>query len=382
MNEYILLSDIRSATEGSERNVQTIKSMIRAYVDENQDSWDLGLDILSYQYNTSVHESIGMTPYFATFARHPRLPIDLLFPEKNSFNSNERESVLENSRVKLEDIRNNFKELAEVLEEVDILEDVTEEDLINNGKIREAYKVVLELRQRFKNNLGIINRNKSVKMANAIKHHNRRFKRIKYNIGDWVLVNHPKLKKGLSRGLAPKYYGPFEIIGKHINDQDYLIKWLGIAKPRAELIHKNNLRFYNKRGDPREDAENSNELDENVEKRLYKKDLNNKRWNRSEDAESDSELSEVEVNVENGEDINLEPAIEAEEREIVIKRKPGRPRKNTVGKELNHNTVEEINPDNSNNSTDKSDNSVWNQITSRAGRKIRAPERNGYGGKN
>ena len=219
-------------------------------------------------------------------------------------------------------------------------------------------------------------------MANAIKHHNRRFKRVTNNIGDWVLVNHPKLKKGLSRGLAPKYYGPFEIIGKHINGQDYLIKRLGISKPRAKLIHKNNLRFYNKRGDPGEEAENSNDLDENIKKRSYEKDLNNKRWNRSEDAESDSELSEIDVNAENGENINLEPAIEAEVQEIIIKRKPGRPRKNTVGKELNYNTGEEISPNNSDKSTNKSDNSEGNQVISRVGRKIRTPERYGYGEKN
>ena len=64
---------------GSERNVQTIKAMIRAHVLEDQSNWDVGLKELSFAYNTCVHESTRVTPYYAMFGSHPRIPIDIIF---------------------------------------------------------------------------------------------------------------------------------------------------------------------------------------------------------------------------------------------------------------------------------------------------------------
>ncbi|RMZ97920.1 hypothetical protein BpHYR1_022518, partial [Brachionus plicatilis] len=55
-----------------------------------------------------------------------------------------------------------------------------------------------------------------------------------YKIGDWVLANHPKLKKGLSQGIARKYYGPFEIVGVNPNGVDYFIKRTN-AKIKQEI---------------------------------------------------------------------------------------------------------------------------------------------------
>ena len=40
----------------SEKSVQQIKKMIRAYCDENQDSWDLGVTQLCFAYNSSVQQ--------------------------------------------------------------------------------------------------------------------------------------------------------------------------------------------------------------------------------------------------------------------------------------------------------------------------------------
>ena len=63
----------------SERNVQTIKAMIRAHVLEDQSNWDVGRKELSFAYNTCVHEWTRVTPYYATFGSHPRIPIDIIF---------------------------------------------------------------------------------------------------------------------------------------------------------------------------------------------------------------------------------------------------------------------------------------------------------------
>ena len=47
----------------SEKNVGTMKAMMRAYVDENQTNWDEGLPLLCFAYNTSTHETTKETPF-------------------------------------------------------------------------------------------------------------------------------------------------------------------------------------------------------------------------------------------------------------------------------------------------------------------------------
>ena len=51
----------------SERFVQTIKSMIRCYVDIAQLHWDLHLAKLSFAFNSSVHSSTGFSPHEMMF---------------------------------------------------------------------------------------------------------------------------------------------------------------------------------------------------------------------------------------------------------------------------------------------------------------------------
>ena len=63
----------------SERFVQTVKSMIRCYVDYDQLNWNCHLEKLSFAYNSSVHSSTGFTPHEMVFGQKPRIPLDLVF---------------------------------------------------------------------------------------------------------------------------------------------------------------------------------------------------------------------------------------------------------------------------------------------------------------
>jgi uncharacterized membrane protein len=60
-----------------ERQNQTIKQMIRTYVNKKQDDWDELLPYLSFAYNTSVHASTGASPYFLLYGREATLPVDV-----------------------------------------------------------------------------------------------------------------------------------------------------------------------------------------------------------------------------------------------------------------------------------------------------------------
>ena len=69
-------------------------------------------------------------------------------------------------------------------------------------------------------------------------YYDRKIKRYMYEIGDYVLCDHPRLKKGVSRGLARKYYGPFIIKGKRENGVDYLIQRVGKKRGKTSQNKK------------------------------------------------------------------------------------------------------------------------------------------------
>ena len=47
---------------------------------EMQNEWDLGVKAACLAYNTTVHSSTGLTPFFATFGREAIVPIHWVYP--------------------------------------------------------------------------------------------------------------------------------------------------------------------------------------------------------------------------------------------------------------------------------------------------------------
>ena len=57
-------------TDGqSERTIQTLEDMMRAYVLEFRGNWDEHIPLMEFAYNNSFHSSIGMAPYEALYGR-------------------------------------------------------------------------------------------------------------------------------------------------------------------------------------------------------------------------------------------------------------------------------------------------------------------------
>jgi hypothetical protein len=59
---------------GTERLNRILEEYLRAYVNPEQNDWDQWLPLAEFAYNNSKQESIGCTPFYLNYGRHPRLP--------------------------------------------------------------------------------------------------------------------------------------------------------------------------------------------------------------------------------------------------------------------------------------------------------------------
>ncbi|GJJ75505.1 hypothetical protein EMPS_07863 [Entomortierella parvispora] len=57
---------------------KTLKTMLRAFIDNKQSNWDQLLPSLEFAYNNAVNASTGYSPFFLNSGQHPRLPTALL----------------------------------------------------------------------------------------------------------------------------------------------------------------------------------------------------------------------------------------------------------------------------------------------------------------
>jgi hypothetical protein len=67
-----------------ERMNRTIKDMLSKYISANQTDWDNYIDGIVLAYNTTPHETTGISPYRLVFGREARLPIDVITGDENN----------------------------------------------------------------------------------------------------------------------------------------------------------------------------------------------------------------------------------------------------------------------------------------------------------
>ena len=53
---------------------QTVKTMIRSFLEKSHTKWDEHIDELAFAYNTAIHDTTGASPAFLNYGRHPKLP--------------------------------------------------------------------------------------------------------------------------------------------------------------------------------------------------------------------------------------------------------------------------------------------------------------------
>ncbi len=81
--------------------------MLACYANEEQESWDMYLDFVTFAYNTSQHSSIDSCPFYLFFKRNPIIPNDIAITqdvqvfEDNDEYERQWKKALEYSREKL-----------------------------------------------------------------------------------------------------------------------------------------------------------------------------------------------------------------------------------------------------------------------------------------
>jgi len=281
----------------SEKRVHTTKTMITAFVNQStQDDWDEFLPHLAFAYNSGIHHTTNHSSFEAMFGRTPRLPIDLVFPVVNK-PTLVLESDSDFSTTNVHNITSltKIKGLINLPEHRTVLKPDTE-----------AYLTSLKLNLK---RIGVaLTTNRNLIMDKAKRKFDRRIKKEFYKVGDLVLCSHPKVAKGLRRGIAYKYQGPFQVVGVDPNGCNYSIRKEG-PRQKVKRVHKNNLKAFfskaalspvlriNKKAValplvnvaekpnivnnlvPQPDTHSENSSSESEKpKRIYRKNPNNPRW--------------------------------------------------------------------------------------------------------
>ncbi|GJR11779.1 ty3-gypsy retrotransposon protein [Tanacetum coccineum] len=151
-------------TDGqSERTIQTLEYMLRAYVLDFRGSWDVHLPLVEFSYNNSYHSSVRCASFEALYGRKYRSPI--------------------------------------------MWAEVGEGQLIGPELVQETNEKISQIKDRLK---AARDRQKS--------YADKRRKPLEFSVGDYVLLKLSPWKGvvrfGKKEKLAPRFVGPFEIIEK------------------------------------------------------------------------------------------------------------------------------------------------------------------------
>ena len=176
-----------------ERACRSIQAMLSAYVSQNQKDWDQYLPLLMMAYRSSVHSTLGVSPYEMMLGRRVTLPIDLAIgiPEtRTSVNDSEYAYQLEKQLVSIHDIARKHIQ-------------------ISSDRMKTYY--------------------------------DRNVNFTEFNLGDCVWFHNPVRKAGVSSKFERPWKGPYIVIEK-ISDILYRIQ----KSPghKSKVVHHDRLKKY------------------------------------------------------------------------------------------------------------------------------------------
>ena len=78
--KHTFIAPYNSQCNGKVENVhKTVKTMLRAFIEDFSEDWDLLLPLVEFAVNTSQSDVTNYTPFFLHFGRHPIMPLDVIY---------------------------------------------------------------------------------------------------------------------------------------------------------------------------------------------------------------------------------------------------------------------------------------------------------------
>ena len=191
-------------TDGqTERQNQTLEHYLRCYCNYQQNDWAEWLSTAEFAYNNAVHSSTKITPFFALYGQHPRMPLDaeddVPRGEANAADQRGTNPAADQRLERLREVRSQLEE-----------------------RLRDATTA-------------------------QAKYHNRKHKPQTYAIGDKVLLAMKNLRTVRpSKKLDNRWVGPFEIEGV-VGKQAYRLRLPRRYKSIHPTFHVSLLEPYRQR---------------------------------------------------------------------------------------------------------------------------------------
>ena len=160
------------------------------FVNAKHSDWDDVIDHVVFAYNSSRHESTGVSPFYMLYGREPRLPIDVALGNNPNSPSSHFDFIL---------------------------------GLPLLGEKVKRRILMIQHRQK--------------------ERYDRRHRHVSLNPGDLVWVFKPDRIKGRSEKLLHRYHGPFKII-RNISEVNYLIETIRCRRKRIECVHVSRLKTF------------------------------------------------------------------------------------------------------------------------------------------
>jgi len=176
-----------------ERFNRTLEAMLSKMVQSHQQTWDYHLPKALFAYRTAIHEVTQFSPYFVTFGRSPKLPVDVMFG--CTVGEGEKEKVPEY----VTKLKHTLKGACDVI----------------RSNIGKAHK------------------------KNKTKYDEKRSGN--FQVGDRVWLHVPAVKVGNTRKLASLWRGPYTIVDK-TSAVNYRIQLVGSNRPSL-IVHHNRLKL-------------------------------------------------------------------------------------------------------------------------------------------